>query len=46
MRRDSVASSLGLRLWLDAVLAPRRTNVFTRSATKFLNRLVAKSRKR
>lgn len=93
MRRDSVASSLGLRLWhtrqidtplfvaqtdltkggvkkgalrliktskimtyaiqtdtsmshLDAVLAPRRTNVFTRSATKFLNRLVSKSRKR
>lgn len=89
MRRDAVASSLGLRLWhtkqidtplfvaqtdltkggvkqgalrlirtsriktyaiqtdssmshLDAVLAPRRTNVFTRSATKFLNKQLAK----
>ncbi|MGI8846269.1 MAG: alpha/beta hydrolase [Thermoleophilaceae bacterium] len=89
MRRDAVASSLGLRLWhtkqidtplfvaqtdlthgsvkkgaqrlintskirtyaiqtdtgmshLDAVLAPRRTNVFTRSGTKFLNKILAR----
>ncbi|MGI8749233.1 MAG: alpha/beta hydrolase, partial [Thermoleophilaceae bacterium] len=87
MRRDAVASSLGLRLWhtrridtplyayetelthravskgalrlvrrsriedylvvtntrlshLDAVLAPRRTNAFTKSATKFLKKLI------
>jgi len=93
MRRDAVASSLGLRLWhtkqidtplfvaqtdltrggvkkgalrlvktskikryaiqtdtgmshLDAVLAPRRTNVFTRSGTKFLRELAAKRRRR
>lgn len=27
---------------LDAVLAPRKTNVFTRSGTKFLNKIVAR----
>ncbi len=27
---------------LDAVLAPRRTTVFTRSGTKFLNKIVAR----